>query len=77
MAAENVNVLVEDAGRFSDVVRRMEEAGLKVEHQLEEVGVVTGSIDSTKLSDLNEVEGVGAVERSQEVQLPPPHSDIQ
>lgn len=79
MAAEDVNVSVADdhLNRFPDVVRRIKKAGLKVEHELEAAGVVSGSIDRAKLSDLEQVEGVAAVERSRGFQIPPPESDIQ
>ena len=79
MAAEEVNVSVADdhLARFPDVVRRMEKAGLKVQQQLEAAGVVSGSIDSAKLPDLEQVEGVTAVESSRSFQLPPPESDLQ
>ncbi len=79
MAAEEVNVSVADdqLARFPDVVRRMEKAGLKVQQQLEAAGVVSGSIDSANLSDLERVEGVAAVEPSRSFQLPPPESDLQ
>ncbi len=79
MAAEDVNVSVADdhLARFPDVVRRMEKAGLKVQQQLEAAGVVSGSIDRAQLPDLEEVEGVAAVEPSRSFQLPPPESEIQ
>ena len=79
MAAEDVNVSIADdhLDRFPDVVQRMKEAGLRVSQQMEAVGVVSGSIDPTKLSDLKQVEGVAAVERSRSFQLPPPESDVQ
>ena len=79
MPAENVNVSVADdhLGHFPEVVRRMEKAGLKVEQQLEAVGVVSGSIDPAKLPDLEQVQGVTAVERAREVRIAPPESDVQ
>jgi len=79
MSSEQVNVAIADEylGRFSEVVRRIEQAGLKVEQQLDLVGIVTGSIDADKIADLNQVQGVAAVERTQTFQLPPPDSDTQ
>jgi len=79
MAAEDVNISVADdyLDRFPDVVRRMKKAGLKVQQQMDTVGVVSGLIDPSKLSDLEAVEGVSAVERSKQFQLPPPDSKIQ
>lgn len=79
MADENVNVSVADdhLHRFDEVVRRMKRAGLKVDQQLEGVGVVSGSIDSAKVQDLEGTPGVSSVERSRTVGIAPPESDIQ
>ena len=79
MPAEDVNVSVADdhLGRFPEVVRRMEQAGLKVGQQLEAVGVVSGSIDPARLPDLEQVLGVTAVERTRQVRIAPPESDVQ
>jgi hypothetical protein len=79
MAEVNVSVSVADGSvdRFSEVVSRLREAGLEIEQELEEIGVVTGSIDSEKAESLREVEGVSHVERSREFRIAPPDSDIQ
>ena len=79
MAIEKVNISVSDdyLDRFAEVVQRVQRAGLKVERQLQDIGVVTGSIDSAKVADLDRVQGVAAVERARGVHLPPPESDVQ
>jgi hypothetical protein len=79
MAEVNVSVSVADDSMdwFSEVVRRLKEAGLDVEQELGEIGVVTGSIDSEKAELLRDVEGVSHVERSRDFQISPPDSDIQ
>ena len=79
MAEVNVSVSVADGSmnRFSEVVRRLKDAGLDVEQELEEIGVVTGSIDPKKAESLREIEGVSHVERSREYRIAPPDSDIQ
>jgi hypothetical protein len=79
MTEVNVSVAVADGSmdRFSEVVRRLREAGLDVERELEEIGVVTGSIDPEKAESLREIEGVSHVERSREFRIAPPDSDIQ
>ena len=79
MAAERVNVAIDEEyrDRFSQVVKRMKSAGLKVDEELREIGVVIGSIDSDKLVDLEQVEGVDAAERVRGIQIAPPDSDIQ
>jgi hypothetical protein len=79
MAEVNVSVSVADGSidRFSEVVSRLRDAGLEVEQELEEIGVVTGSIDSEKSESLRDIEGVSHVERSREFRIAPPDSDIQ
>lgn len=79
MAEANVSVSVADASidRFSEVVRRLEAAGLNIDQELKEIGVVTGSIDPEKAESLREIEGVSHVERSRDFQIAPPDSDIQ
>lgn len=79
MAEVNVSVSVADGSldRFSEVVRRLKDAGLDAEQELEEIGVVTGSIDPEKAESLREIEGVSGVERSRGFQIAPPDSDVQ
>lgn len=79
MARVSVSVSVANgsAKRVSEVARRLEHAGLEVEQELVEVGVVTGSIDAEKAESLGEVEGVSYVERSRQFRIAPPDSDIQ
>jgi hypothetical protein len=79
MAEMNVSVSVAEGSmdRFSEVVRHLKEAGLDVEQELGEIGVVTGSIDPEKAESLREIEGVSHVERSREFRIAPPDSDIQ
>ncbi len=63
--------------RFSEVVKDVENAGMEVEQRMEDLGVLTGSIDSEKVEPLRQVEGVAHVEESRRVEIPPPDSDIQ
>ena len=78
MPDEDVNVSIADdhLGRFDEVVRRMERAGLKVQQKLPAIGIVSGSIDSGKVESLEQLPEVSAVERSRSIQIPPPESDI-
>ena len=60
-----------------EVVAHLERAGLQVEGVLELLGQVTGQVETTLgLASLRAVEGVQAVEREGQVQLPPPDSTI-
>jgi hypothetical protein len=79
MSIEKVNVSIADKSMsdFKTVVRRCREAGLNVEQELEPIGVLTGSIESNRLLDLEQVEGITAVERQQEIHVLPPDRDVQ
>lgn len=79
MPTEQVSISVADAflDRFAEVVKRIEQAGLTVDQQLDMIGVITGSIDSDDIGKLDQVEGIAAVERSRGFQLPPPDSPTQ
>jgi hypothetical protein len=73
----NVSIADESIPDFEKVAQRLKEAGLNVEQELESIGVVTGSIESNLLLNLEQVEGVAAVEQQQEIHLPPSGSDVQ
>ncbi len=79
MPKMNVLVSINDdhLDRFSEVVKEAENAGMQVEQKMEELGVLTGSIDSQKVEPLRRLEGVSHVEESRRVGIPPPDSDIQ
>ncbi len=72
-----VSVDEEHLGRFSEVVKSIKDAGMDVEQKMEEIGVLTGSIDHEKVERLRKVEGVSDVEQSRRFQIAPPDSDIQ
>ena len=72
-----VSINDEHLDRFSEVVKDIENAGMEVEQKMEDLGVLTGSIDSEKVEPLRRVEGVSHVEESRRVEIPPPDSDIQ
>ena len=74
-----INVSIDDAyiDQIQEVADRLKDTGMDVEQTMQIVGVVTGSIDSDKISSLYSVEGVQAVESQRTYQLNPPDSDIQ
>jgi hypothetical protein len=73
----NVSIADESVPDFEKVVQGLKGAGLNVEQELESIGVVTGSIESNLLLDLEQVEGVTAVEQQREIHVLPPDSDVQ
>lgn len=72
-----VSVDAEHGSNVARVADGLRAAGMSVAQTLEEVGVVTGSAPESRLPDLQQVEGVAAVERSTGFQLPSPDSPIQ
>ncbi len=79
MSKVNLLVSVDDEhmDRLSEVAEKAKDVGMDVEQKLEEIGVITGSIDSEKVEPLREVEGVSQVEESRRLQIAPPDRDIQ
>jgi UDP-N-acetylmuramate-alanine ligase len=72
-----VSVNDDHLDRFSKVVKDVEDVGMEVEQKMEDLGVLTGFIDSEKVEPLRRVEGVSHVEESRRFEIPPPDSDIQ
>lgn len=74
-----VLVSVRDAHlpHMKQVVEACREAGLEVEHSLEQIGTITGSIDPGKIHELARVPGVAAVERAGGYDIGPPDADLQ
>jgi hypothetical protein len=60
------------------VAAALQSAGVRLGLVLATTGAITGTVeDEATLAALAEVEGVEAVERAQEIQLPPPDEPIQ
>ena len=79
MAKVNLSVSVKDEHlpRFSELVSQLKKTGFDVEQELASAGVVTGSIESHKVPELKKLAGVGHVEESRKIQIPPPDAEIQ
>jgi hypothetical protein len=75
----NVTIAISQAylDRISEVVKDLQQAGLKGVRTMSMLGIVTGSISSSDLQKLQQVKGVQKVEKSRRIQLPPSDSDIQ
>jgi hypothetical protein len=73
-----VSIQDEYKDRFSEVATNLENAGMNVEQKLENIGVLTGSLDSAETMDvLRKVEGVLHVTESRQVQIAPPDHPVQ
>ena len=65
-----VVILVKEShlGNLSEIVDSCRSVGLFSERTLDTIGIITGKIDSTKIPDLKNIDGVLHVEVSQVVQ---------
>jgi hypothetical protein len=52
---------------FPMVVKKIAEAGMKIERQLPAIGVVTGFVDDDKVDAVKKVEGVTSVAEAKKV----------
>jgi hypothetical protein len=79
MAKVRLTVSVKDSHlkNVGAVAKAAKKAGMKVEQQLDDLGVLSGSIDASKLESLQRLEGVSHVEEERQVQLPPGGSPVQ
>jgi hypothetical protein len=64
-------------GQILEVAQNLRSSGMYVEQILDQLGVITGSCDSAKMTDISQVPGVSKIEVEREYQLPPPNSDLQ
>lgn len=72
-----VTVTLADGVDIGAVVARLESAGLTVDHVLDAIGVITGSVAREDRAAIEGLDGVLAVEDDHTFQLPPPDSDVQ
>ncbi|MEM7063522.1 MAG: hypothetical protein AAF572_10210 [Cyanobacteria bacterium P01_B01_bin.77] len=74
-----VTISIDDAHveQIDQVTNQLKVAGLEVEQTLSTLGIVTGSVETEKMSALSKVTGVESVEADKSYQLAPPDSDVQ
>jgi hypothetical protein len=79
MRRRDVTVTVADShvAQIQDVARRLEQSGMQVGQILTTLGIITGSVDESQISTLEAIDGVAAIERQKDFQLPPPDADVQ
>ncbi len=63
--------------KIAKVAAAAKRAGLKVEQNLSDIGVLTGVIDQDKIETLRQVDGISHVEAERTISVPPPDSAIQ
>jgi len=63
--------------QMPDVVQKLMSAGMADIQSLDAIGVITGTLDDSKIADISSIEGVAKVERSQKVQIQSPESNAE
>lgn len=66
MTDTELSVLVETAylSRYAEVVENCRKAGLRVQRQMTAIGVITGTIETSRMGELYRVAGVRKIEPS-------------
>ena len=74
-----VTVTVADshAGDVDEVAGRLRDAGMEVTQVLATAGVITGSVEASRLATIAGLAGVAAVEPQASFQIAPPDADVQ
>lgn len=72
-------VSVEDGhlSQIEQISEQLQSYGMNVEQILSTIGMITGSIESEKVKNLYQIEGVQNVESQQSYQIAPPDSNVQ
>lgn len=65
---KKVNVVVAEGQCVSTVAIAMEQKGCQIEAILEDIGVITGSIDASELDSIKNISGVASVEEVTDTQ---------
>lgn len=72
-----VAVTLRPGADVAEAARRLEAAGMQVEHRLEAIGSVAGRVAADGVARLRAVPGVSAVESIAPIQIAPPDADVQ
>ncbi len=64
-----ISILIDETCRdhFAEVVESCRAVGLVVQREMAQLGVISGSIESTEIAVLSQIKGVAHVERSRDV----------
>jgi hypothetical protein len=75
MAEVTVTVSDDHLGRIEEVADELRARGMTVDQVLATVGVISGRLPDDRMTTLDAVDGVAAVEQSRTVHGPPPGLD--
>jgi hypothetical protein len=68
-----VNISISDPKKFAYALDHARKAGLEVENAFEDLGIVSGMIDSDMIDKLKDVDGIDSVEPDREITIRPRH----
>ena len=79
MPVVKVSIAIDDAHleQIWEISQNLQAVGLHIDQTLQTLGIISGSIDSSQVDRLYQIEGVQHIEPDHSYQLPPPNSDIQ
>lgn len=79
MSKVQVSISIDDdhVNKISEIVKSLQSVGMDVEQTLPSIGIISGSVSSDQLNNLNGIEGVQHVESERSYKLAPPDSNIQ
>jgi hypothetical protein len=72
-----VRIALEEGQDIKSIVNQLRSAGLKIEQVMDQVGAISGSVDSKALQKIRKIKGIARVEEASTYQIPPPDSEVQ
>lgn len=79
MKKKSITIAVADnhLDNILEVAHHLQEAGLKVEHIMDAVGVITGSCETCEMEKMTQIAGVESIEAQDHYRLAPPDAPVQ
>jgi hypothetical protein len=76
---KNITVTLDDVHRerIEEVADQLRAAGMRDQHLLRTLGIITGTMPESRRDAIANVPGVAQVEDQEVFQLPPPDAEIQ
>jgi hypothetical protein len=73
LAKVRVNISISDPKKFTNALAHARKAGLDVEHAFEDLGTVSGTIESAFVDKLRKVDGISSVEPDRDLYIRSSH----
>jgi hypothetical protein len=69
LAKVRLNISISDPSKFKNALTQARKLGLDIEQAFEDLGTVSGTIDSSRVDTLREIHGIDSVEPDREVRI--------